>query len=201
MYYSEKTAARLINAMFSNVDDSRPALRHAWINANGQMCASDGYRAYRLNVPIAGVPDIEADKTFDLDKVFPAAIDETKALDLPTLAEVKAMIAEDKRAAKRGEAIPSLFTFGTSKDGEQLPTVNTSYLADMLQMFPDARAYYTDPVSPIVFKSENGDAILLPVRISGESGIDPTKRRQAPSVRKADNSPALGLRTFAALYA
>ncbi len=201
MYYDEKTAARLMNAMITSANSNRPALQHAWIDSRGRMCACDGFRAYRLNVPVAGVPDIEAEKGIDLDNVFPEKIDEKKALDLPTLAEVKAIIAEDKRGAKRGKTISGLFTFGTSEDGDQLPAVNASFLADLLTLFPDARAYYTTSISPIVFKSENGDALLQPVRIAQNGEIDATKRRQAPALRKKDKTPALGLRTFAALYA
>jgi len=201
MYYDEKTAARLMNALLAASDSNRPALQHAWINAHGQMCACDGFRAYRLNVPVAGVPDIEAEKGIDFAKLYPEKIDEKKALDLPTLADVKAMIAEDKRNAKRGQTVSGLFTFGTSEDGDQLPVVNAAYLADLLTLFPDARAYYTSITSPIVFKSENGDALLLPVRVGENSEIDITKRRQAPAIRKKDKTPALGLRTFAALYA
>lgn len=196
MFYSEKTAARLINSMIAGVDEAREALRHAWIDDAGRMCACDGFRAYRLNVPVAGVPDIEADKAIDLGKIFPATLDDHKPLDLPTLADVRAMIDEDKRHEKRGEEASYMYTFGTSDDGELLPAVNLRYLADVLQMFPNALAYRKTPVSPIVFKDENGDAMLLPVRT-----VKGGQRRQAPAPVKKDATPALGLRTFAALYA
>lgn len=195
MYYSEKTAAKLLNSMFAGVDDSREFLKHAWIDGEGRMCALDGFRAYRLNVPVAGVPDIEASKAVDLDKIIPQ-VDEGKALELPSLQEVRAMIDEDRRKAKRGEEVTNLFTFGRSETGELLPAVNLMYLADMLQMFPDARAYYGSAVSPILFRSENGDGVVLPVRT-----VNGGKRRRAPAPVKKDKTPALGLRTFAALYA
>lgn len=196
MYYNEKTAARLLNALLASVDDSREALKHTWIDSAGRMCACDGFRAYRLNVPVAGVPDIEAEKAVNLDKIFPAAIDESKALDLPSLADVRAMIEQDRRSEKRGEEATFLFTFGTSDAGELLPAVNLRYLADMLQMFPNCRAYYSAPYAPIVFKDENGDALLLPVRTNKDA-----QRRQVPAPVKKDTMPAMGLRTFSALYA
>ena len=201
MYYNEKTAARLLNAMIAGADDNREFLKHAWIDNDGRMCACDGFRAYRLNVLVAGVPDIEAEKAIDLDKIFPATVDESKALDLPALADVRAMIEQDKRKEKRGETVSYMFTFGMSETGEQLPAVNLRYLADALQMFPNARAYYTTPVAPIVFKDENGDAVVLPVRVAPGSDVDAKQRRQVPAPVKKDNAPALGLRTFAALYA
>lgn len=203
MYYDEKTAARLINSMLAGVEESRPTLKKAWIDAAGNMCACDGFRAYRLHTPVAGVPDEEAEKGVDLDKIFPADMYDHKPLELPTLADVRCMIEEDKRKKKRDGAASFIFTFGTSETGEQLPAVNLLYLADALQMFPNALAYYKNPVSPIVFKDENGDALVLPIRImNGDAqGIDPTKRRQAIPQPKKNNTPALGLRTFAALYA
>jgi len=203
MYYDEKTAARLINSMLASVEESRPTLKKAWIDAAGNMCACDGFRAYRLHTPVAGVPDEEAENGIDLDKVFPADVYAYKPLELPTLADVRCMIEEDKRKKKRDGDASFIFTFGMSDDGEQLPAVNLLYLADVLQMFPNALAYYKNPVNPIVFKDENGDALVLPIRImNGESkGIDPTKRRQAIPQPKKDKTPALGLRTFAALYA
>ena len=201
MYYNEKTAARLLNAMIAGADDNREFLKHAWIDNDGRMCACDGFRAYRLNVPVAGVPDIDAEKAIDLDKLFPN-MDEYKPLELPSLPDVRAMIDEDKRTEKRGEITPSYcFTFGTGENGEQLPAVNLRYLADALQLFPDARAYYKNTVSPILFQDENGDAIILPIRLAACSDIDATKRRTPPAPIVKDTMPALGLRTFAALYA
>lgn len=203
MYYDEKTAARLINSMFSSIDDSRPALKKAWIDAAGNMCACDGFRAYRLHTPVAGVPDQDAEKGIDLDKIFPADMYDYKPLELPTLADVRCMIEEDKRTKKRDGAASFVFTFGLDESGEQLPAVNLNYLADALQMFPNALAYYKSPVAPIVFKDENGDALVLPIRIMNDNGqgIDATKRRQAIPQPKKDKTPALGLRTFAAIYA
>ena len=200
MYYNENTAARLLNSLIAGADDNREFLKHAWIDNDGRMCACDGFRAFRLNVPVAGVPDIEAEKAIDLNKIYPQ-VDESKALDLPTLADVRAMIEQDKRSEKRGENVSYMFTFGLTETGEQLPAVNLGYLADALQMFPNARAYYTTPIAPIVFKDENGDAVILPVRVAPGSNVDATQRRQAPAPIKKDKAPALGLRTFAALYA
>ena len=202
MYYDEKTAAAVMNSLLNSADDSRPALKKAWIDAAGRMCACDGFRVYRLNTPVAGVPDEDAAQGIDLDRIVPSMAD-YKPLDLPTLADVKAMIDEDKRAAKRGEEVFYTYTFGRAENGDQLPVVNLHYLSDILKLFPAALAYYKNAVTPIVFKDENGDAMLLPVRFNGEAAdmIDITKRRLPPAPRKKDTTPAFGLRTFAALYA
>ena len=201
MCYNEKTAAKLFNALISSVDDTREALKHAWIDGKGKMCACDGFRAYRLNVPVAGVPDIDAARAIDLDRIFPSMTD-YKPLELPALADVRAMIDEDRRREKRENIQASfMYTFGTAENGEQLPAVNLRYLADALQLFPDARAYYKNAVNPIMFLDENGEALVLPVRVAPGSAIDATKRRTPPAPKKKDTAPAVGLRVFSALYA
>ena len=144
-YFSEKTAARLMNSVLKGA--TRDFLKKSWIDSAGRHCACDGFRAYRLNVPVPGVPDQDAAQGIDLNRVFPAFIDESKELDLPPLADLRAMIQEDRRAKpKRGETISTLagsniYTFGLSDTGAQLPAVNLKYLADFMLLFPDARAF------------------------------------------------------------
>lgn len=199
MMYNEKTAARLVNALIRDGRKWRENLGHAWIDESGRMCACDGFRAYRLNVPVAGVPDVEPDKGINLDKIWPP-MKVMKPLDLPTLAEVRAMLEEDRQAGKRGETVSHLYTFGMSESGEQLPAVNLRYLADALQLFPDANAYYSEPVNPILFQAEEGSAIILPVCMKDDA--ERAKHcRMPPTPVKRDKSPAFGLRAFAAVYA
>lgn len=197
---NEKTAARLLNSLFSRNDAQPVYLRRAWIDDAGRMCATDSYRAYRLNNPIPGVPDMDAAQGLDFGRIWPKE-NSMKPLQLPTLAEVKAMMEEDRRKEKRKEAGAWVYTFGTDENGDRLPAVNLKYLYDILQLFPDASAYCTTPIKPLLFKSQDGEAILVPMRPA--AAVDSTRRRVAPAVKakKRDNAPALGLRTFAALYA
>lgn len=44
--------------------------------------------------------------------------------------------------------------------------VSASKLAKMLEVFPDALIYVSSAVDPVYLKSENGDGILLPVRVT-----------------------------------
>lgn len=44
--------------------------------------------------------------------------------------------------------------------------VSASKLAGMLEVFPDALIYVSSAVDPVYLKSENGDGILLPVRVT-----------------------------------
>lgn len=201
MMYNEKTAARLMNAVIRDGAKRNENLGHAWIDESGRMCATDGFRAYRLNKPIAGVLDAETDSGINsgIVKIWPS-MKRVKPLALPTLAEVRAMLEEDRQAEKRGETISHSYYFGTSASGEQLPAVNLRYLADVLQLFPGACAYYSTPVRPILFQSEDGSAIICPVKVTG--GVEKAKHRRVPPAPvKRDKSPAFGLRAFAAVYA
>lgn len=196
MNFNAKTAARLINSMITSKNNStREALRHTWIDKCGRMCACDGFRAYRLNVPVAGCPEIDAEKTIDLEKVYPKTIDDKKLLDLPSLADARAMLAQDRKKKEKGQK-SFLFPFGFDENGSALPAVDLRYLIDIMTLFPNARAYYTDTVRPIVFKDDNGDALLMPIR-----QFTPQPRRKAPAPIITDSTPAIGLRAFAALYA
>jgi len=205
MYYDEKTAARVCNALLAGSKNAaREGLKKAWIDAAGRMCVCDGFRAYRLNTPVAGVPDEDPEAGVNLDRIYPATLDGCKPLELPTLAEVRQLIAEDKRAKKTGEPVYAygVYTFGTAEDGTLLPAVNLHYLADVLTLYPNALAYYDaekSTIRPIIFEDENGDALILPVRPM--DGQDWSRRRRPQGLPEKVTGPALGLRTFAALYA
>lgn len=203
--YNEKTAARLINSMFwANRKDNREIMHHAYFDKQGRQCALDGFRAYRLNKPVPGVPDMDEAFGINLDKIIPSK--ETLAdyfiLDLPTLADVKSMLAEDNALKRRKEEATFAFTFGTNEEGQQLPAVNLGYLADMLQMFPDAtaRCNAKNPFSPVIFTSPDGEGVLCPVRLNMEDA----KIRRRPAQKKDDpykEIPVYGLRAFITLAA
>lgn len=210
MYYSEKTAARVMNAMFnSNKNDTRLLIHHAWIDGKGRQCACDGHRAYRLNRPVAGVPDMDPANGIDLEKIFPSAavFAEYSALELPTLDDVKTMIAEDNErqkgtAPKRREYI---YTFGMDEQGRQLPAVNLKYLADMIAMYPDAVAYCKPGhIGTIYFKAQEGDGLICGMRAMTPEKAQQyqIRRRPAPKQDKPEKGlPVYGLRTFLALAA
>lgn len=193
MKYTDKAAARALNSVIKTADKARAQLKRSWIDKHGKQCVCDGYRAIRLNTPVAGVPD--GVQPIDLDKCYPATVANHFVLDLPTIEELKAMIAEDRAEKKKF----SMYTFGTAEDGTQLPTVNPAYLLDMLTAFPDARATCENAVKQIVFTSAYGDGILLPIRVKPD--VDTSKRRTAPVQPKRDTAPGMSLNAFAAVYA
>lgn len=206
MYYSEKTAARVIRAMLNTEkNDIRPFRHNTWIDDKGRQCSCDGYRAYRLNKPAAGLPDTDAINGIALEKLFPtgATLADYSLLELPSLADVKAMIAEDnaRQKDKPAKEREYVYQFGKDAQGRQLPAVNLKYLADVMTIFPDAVAYCKpDSVASLLyFEGPDGDAILLPIRCAEYA--DKHREAPAPTAKKPEPLPVYGLRTFLALAA
>lgn len=205
MKYTEKSAVSIIGKMLRGMkNDSREALHYSWIDGAGRQCACDGFRAYRLNKPVAGLPDMpEHLKGIELDKIFPAASD-LAPLPLPSLDDVKAICAADR--ANKDEPRRNQWAFG-----EELPVVNAQYLRDMLQLFPDAVAMWGGLHSPILFISAHGDGILLPMclraspRLSAEENAryqkDFRTPRQIPGKASAPRVPVYSAAQFAARFA
>lgn len=150
------TAYSAFKRIIKSVPDFRKDYQGVWYDADGRQCVCDGYHAIRLNNPVEG---FETVKGMELDKVFPQDHELVQALPMPTPGELK--INKKKYESWRGA--PCYYDFG-----EDLPRVNANYLKNIMDCLPDAKAYVTDhPLTgPIVFKSEKGDALLLPVRKS-----------------------------------
>lgn len=166
--FNAKTAARIVLHMITgDVWDNRDALRYTFTDDAGRVCALDGFRAFRIAAPLEGLPVLpEEFQRADLAAVFPKR-DGMKELYKPDLAELDAIIAYDRRHGGRERY--------TYHFGEGLPVVNAVYLRDALRVFPDARLYYSTNVAPVLFESEHGDAVVLPIRIDdsrrGRRGI------------------------------
>ena len=203
--YTEKNAVSVIGKMLRGMkNEPRESLRYTYIDGVGRQCSCDGYRAYRLNKPVEGLPDMPAHlKGIDLDKIFPAAAD-LLPLPLPSLDDVKAVCAADR--VNKSEPRRYQWAFG---DG--LPVVNAQYLRDMMQVFPDAVAMWRGLYSPILFVSAHGDGVLLPMRyqasprLSAEENAQRQKDfqtpRQIPRQQAAPRVPVFSSVQFAARYA
>ncbi len=187
-----KTIQRMLNAQKKH--DSRRALHYAWIDAKGRQCVCDGFRAYRLNepLPLEPRPD-DAGTGVDLDKVVPTITGEYDALPLPAIADLKAHIALERAANGRGFC--PLWDFGPAR-----PVVNAPYLLDLMTVLPDAAEIFClhgsrGLTSPLYVRSERGDAVLLPVRLTGAPGE--VKARELETQLRADAAAAI-LRDYAA---
>ena len=152
------SAYNAVKRIVKNVPDVRSNLKGVWTDAEGRQCVCDAYRAIRLAQPVEGFETVEG---MDLSKVYPPDERFECELTLPTPGELK---INKKKLSYNAYG----YDFG-----EGLPMVNAAYLKDIMDILPDAKAYATNNPwrgdnrvlsSPIVFRSEKGDAILLPVR-------------------------------------
>ena len=122
----------------------------------------DGYRVIRTKEEIQYTEQVEG---------FPAVSKMTEEarqnavneLIMPTIGDLKAYIKLMKAEDKKTKCLGILYTF--EGEGEQQPTVDAEYLLDILIAFPDARGKFANLISPIYFEGEQGDGIILPIRI------------------------------------
>lgn len=131
---------------------------HGIFPDRGMFAVCDGCRFIRLHEDIESLPhvDLTRVKPLDLSKCTPDRSQFTAEIELPTVAELKAYIAKVKGIAGKEYYMYSwMITDGIY--------VNPQYLLDMVQIFPDARVYITNPKAPIYFESEAGEGVLLPV--------------------------------------
>ena len=121
----------------------------------------DGHRILRLDQDVTSLPHVEKEKAFSSDSINKMMNDSKlnktgEALNLPTAAEIKAFMAEQKAKHGNKNNIPICI------DGYIY--VNPQYLLDFVQALPDCKAYKPENNrSPIYFAADNGDGILLPV--------------------------------------
>ena len=134
-----------------------------WEDAAGRQCACDGYMAVRMKKHLDGFETVPG---MDLEKVFPNDSMIECELPLPTPGELK--INKRKLTGSGYYHGECGYDFG---DG--LPMVNAAYLKDIMDILPGAKAYATNnpwrgdkrvESSAIIFRSEAGDGILLPIR-------------------------------------
>lgn len=133
-----------------------------WFDNEGRACATDGYRAFRFNL---GVYLIVGEISPDADpKMFDRLWDHlsekcTERLELPDRASLKKHIVIEC-ATRLGFPIYRfpMVSCATS--------VNAEYLLDLMLVFPDVCNLYREPGnphSPLLARSADGDAVLLPV--------------------------------------
>lgn len=132
---------------------------HGFFPSGDRWALCDGYRFIRVNSKPESIPMApESPNPLDLDRAIPQGAREAEPVSLPSAAAIKAAIAELKaRYGKEWKYQPY----------EALPGwwCNPQYLLDMVQALPDGTAYAPkNDKAPLYYESENGDALLLPVR-------------------------------------
>lgn len=129
---------------------------HGITEQDGFFCICDGYRLLRLKDDISSLPHYDGPSAPTYKKLIPEV--NTHEITLPEQADLKEYIARCKAKGGKNhkisyEVAPGLY-------------VNPEFLFDMMQALPDAVALVNPDkmsVSPVYFKSDAGDGLLLPV--------------------------------------
>ena len=125
---------------------------------DGRQCICDGYRLVRLtehlplNVPAEPLGYIDTDRL-----IPPAMFCDGNEIDLPDPAKLRAYI-KDFKAKRTSSTAPKIPVY---RFGENLPAVDARFLADMMAILPDAKAYADGVRSNVFFRCEDGSDGLL----------------------------------------
>ena len=153
-------AVNVAKRVYTENEAFRPSLAGIF-ESGGKWTVCDGYRAIMFNHDMPELPHVDGGS---LAKSLPDMIDKAEKLEpleLPTVAELKAWAAAHggKKALSAGKAKPYIWG--------GVVGVNVYYLIDMLQALENCKAYIPESKnSAIYFSGDNGEGILLPVRVA-----------------------------------
>ena len=123
-------------------------------------CVCDSYVAIRFNEKQL-LPEIDEKwhgQEMQLEKIV-KPMDGSKEIALPDISELKVYIKTHKIKEKNNPKKVEDYLLN-----EELNLwVNPQYLLNAMECLPDCKAYAANRISPIYFKSENGDGVVMPV--------------------------------------
>ena len=123
-------------------------------------CVCDGFVAIRFNEK-PFLPEIDSKyhgQEMNLEYVVNPT-DGSKEIALPDLSELKIYIKTHKINEKNNPKKVADYLLN-----EELNLwVNPQYLLNAMECLPDCKAYAANRISPIYFKAENGDGVVMPV--------------------------------------
>ena len=123
-------------------------------------CVCDSYVAIRFNEKQL-LPEIDEKyhgQEMQLEQIV-KPMDGSKEIALPDISELKVYIKTHKIKEKNNDKKVADYLLN-----EELNLwVNPQYLLNAMECLPDCKAYAANRISPIYFKSENGDGVVMPV--------------------------------------
>ena len=159
-----KTVVKLLDGA---KNDHRDALAYPWIDGQGRQCVCNGFLAFMLrnHLPLPERPENIGDP-IDLDRLFPDSLKGWKKLPMPSAKELREFIA-----IERAKFTGKRQNFGPLWDfGPHAPSVNALYLLDAVTVFPNAaEIFWISVFRTLVISCEDGDGLLLPVRVEGKT--------------------------------
>lgn len=123
-------------------------------------CVCDSFTAIRFNEkPL--LPEIDKKwhgQEMQLEQIV-RPMDGSKEIKLPNIGELKVYIKTHKIKEKNNSKKVADYLL----DEELNFWVNPQYLLNAMECLPDCKAYAANRISPIYFKAENGDGVVMPV--------------------------------------
>ena len=123
-------------------------------------CVCDSFVAIRFNEkPL--LPEIDSKyhgQEMQLEQIV-KPMDGSKEIALPDISELKVYIKTHKIKEKNNPKKVADYLL----DEELNLWVNPQYLLNAMECLPDCKAYAVNRISPIYFKAENGDGVVMPV--------------------------------------
>ena len=166
---SKKSGTRSIvtaaNRIIKNAElRNKPMLEGMFTNQTKDgstlYCVCDGYVAIRFNEkPL--LPEIDEKwhgQEMNLGYVVNPT-DGSKEITLPDIRKLKIYIKTHKIKEKNNPKKVADYLL----DEELNLWINPQYLLNAMECLPDCKAYAANRVSPIYFKAENGDGVVMPV--------------------------------------
>ena len=147
---AESLKKPLLSGMFTNQTKDGSTL----------YCVCDSYVAIRFNEkPL--LPEIDEKyhgQEMQLEQIV-KPMDSSKEIALPDIGELKVYIKTHKIKEKNNPKKVADYLL----DEELNLWVNPQYLLNAMECLPDCKAYAANRISPIYFKAENGDGVVMPV--------------------------------------
>ena len=123
-------------------------------------CVCDSFVAIRFNKkPL--LPEIDEKyhgQEMQLEQIV-KPMDGSKEITLPDISELKVYIKTHRIKEKNNPKKVADYLL----DEELNLWVNPQYLLNAMECLPDCKAYAANRISPIYFKAENGDGVVMPV--------------------------------------
>lgn len=123
-------------------------------------CVCDGFVAIRFNEKQL-LPEIDEKwhgQEMQLEQIVRPIYD-SEEITLPDIGELKVYIKTHKIKEKNNNKKVADYLL----DEELNLWVNPQYLLNAMECLPDCKAYAANRISPIYFKAENGDGVVMPV--------------------------------------
>ena len=166
---SKKSGAKSIvtaaNRIIKNAESlKKPLLAGMFTNQTRDgstlYCVCDSYVAIRFNdKPL--LPEIDEKwhgQEMQLEQIV-KSMDGSKEITLPDIGELKVYIKTHKIKEKNNPKKVADYLL----DEELNLWINPQYLLNAMECLPDCKAYAANRISPIYFKAENGDGVVMPV--------------------------------------